>query len=193
MVESSISSSSSSYTYLTDCKSSFQIHNILPPSSNPLTLTLNHFLLLLLLLLFSPFIAFFFFNLKLDTPSPIFILPWSLLLLLKLLLGNPIHKESVILMPAFGVQIETHYTRGRVSRRFIAVDKILKPVLLECVTPATCYWNLSLIVQGEQQLISVFKVLRPPAKMLVPIWKALCAVTTDNDKEEESSKENCRG
>ncbi|XP_062102787.1 uncharacterized protein LOC133812948 [Humulus lupulus] len=180
MVKSSISS----YSYLCDCKTSFERHHILPPSTNTLTLTLNHFLRLLLLL---PFIAFFFFNVSLN--SPIFIVLWSLLLLLKLLLGNPIRKESVVLMPAFGVQLETHYASGRVSRQFIPVDKILKPVLLECVTPLTCYWNLSLIVRGEAQLISVFKVLRPPAKMLVPIWKALCAGTIDDDKEESSSKE----
>ena len=86
-----------------------------------------------------------------------------------------------MVMPAFGVQLETHYLRfisfsfltnptfhlfsyfsmacsGKVSRRFIPVDKILKPVLLECVTPFTCYWNLSLILRGEAEMTSVFKV-----------------------------------
>ncbi|CAL5371408.1 unnamed protein product [Camellia sinensis] len=40
-------------------------------------------------------------------------------------------KESIIIMPAFGVQLETHYSRE----------------------------------------------LHPPVKMLIPIWKALCAAT----------------
>lgn len=78
-------------------------------------------------------------------------------------------------MPAFGVQLETHYTSGRIIRRFIPAGEILKPVLLECVTPVTCYWSLSLLVRGKEELVLVFKELHPPMKMLLPIWKALCA------------------
>ncbi|KAJ1403846.1 GPI-GlcNAc transferase complex, PIG-H component, conserved domain [Sesbania bispinosa] len=91
-------------------------------------------------------------------------------------------KESVVIMPAFGVQLETHYVSGKVIRCFVPIDKILKPVLLECVTPVTCYWTLSLIVRGESELVLVFKNLRPPVKMLVHVWKALCAAT--DGKEE---------
>lgn len=47
---------------------------------------------------------------------------------------------------------------GQVTRRFVPIDKILKPVLLECVTPVTCYWSLSFIVHGEADLVLVFKV-----------------------------------
>nr|GMC94728.1 Phosphatidylinositol N-acetylglucosaminyltransferase subunit H like [Ipomoea batatas] len=78
-------------------------------------------------------------------------------------------------MPGFGVQLETQYRSGRIIRRFVPSSKILKPVLNECVTPVTCYWSLSLIIHGEEQLLVVFKELRPPVKTLVPIWKALCA------------------
>ncbi|XP_058187208.1 uncharacterized protein LOC131304112 isoform X3 [Rhododendron vialii] len=105
---------------------------------------------------------------------------WSLLLsatLVVVFLRKPVEKESVIIMPAFGVQLETHYRRGRTIHRFIPIDKILKPVLSECVTPVTCYWSLSLIVREEEELVLVFKELRPPVKMLIPIWKALCAAT----------------
>ncbi|CAH9105207.1 unnamed protein product [Cuscuta epithymum] len=84
-------------------------------------------------------------------------------------------RESVIIFPAFGVQIETQYQSGRIVRRFVPTCKIMKPVLNECVTPITCYWTLSLIIHGEEDLLLVFKVLRPSAKILVPIWKALCA------------------
>ncbi|KAB2036448.1 hypothetical protein ES319_D03G001700v1 [Gossypium barbadense] len=83
--------------------------------------------------------------------------------------------ESVIIMPAFGVQLETHCTSGRIIRRFIPAGEILKPVLLECVTPVTCYWSLSLLVRGKEELVLVFKELHPPMKMLLPVWKALCA------------------
>lgn len=48
--------------------------------------------------------------------------------------------------------------RGRTIHRFIPIDKILKPVLSECVTPVTCYWSLSLIVREEEELVLVFKV-----------------------------------
>ncbi|XP_061346122.1 uncharacterized protein LOC133291804 isoform X2 [Gastrolobium bilobum] len=102
--------------------------------------------------------------------------------LVKLLLGKPIKKESVVIMPAFGVQLETHYMSGKVTRYFVPIDKILKPVLLECVTPVTCYWTLSLIIRGESEMVLVFKNLRPPVKMLVHVWKALCAAT--GSKEE---------
>ncbi|CAK9137032.1 unnamed protein product [Ilex paraguariensis] len=78
-------------------------------------------------------------------------------------------------MPALGVQLETHYGSRKIIRRFVPISKILKPVLNECVTPVTCYWSLSLIVGGEDELTLVFKELNPPVKMLVPIWKALCA------------------
>ncbi|KAL3844709.1 hypothetical protein ACJIZ3_002112 [Penstemon smallii] len=93
-------------------------------------------------------------------------------------------KESVIILPAFGVQLETFYMRhffglvqvsGRTVRHFVPIDKILKPVLNECVTPVTCYWSLSLIIREQEQLLLVFKELYPPISMLVPIWKALCA------------------
>ncbi|KAK8607392.1 hypothetical protein V6N13_053129 [Hibiscus sabdariffa] len=85
------------------------------------------------------------------------------------------HSESVIIMPAFGVQLETHYASGKIICGFIPAGEILKPVLLECVTPVTCYWSLSLLVRGKEELVLVFKELRPPMKMLLPIWKALCA------------------
>lgn len=108
---------------------------------------------------------------------------WSFVLdifLVKLMLQKPVEKESVIVMPALGVQLETHYRSGKITRRFVPIDKILKPVLSECVTPVTCYWSLSFIVRGEAELMLVFKELRPPVKMLVPIWKALCAATGSN-------------
>ncbi|XP_020216012.1 uncharacterized protein LOC109799794 [Cajanus cajan] len=102
--------------------------------------------------------------------------------LVKLLLGKPVKKESVVIMPAFGVQLETHYVSGKIIRCFVPIDKILKPVLIECVTPVTCYWTLSLIIRGESEMVLVFKNLRPPMKMLVHVWKALCAAT--GSKEE---------
>ncbi|WJX17734.1 hypothetical protein P8452_07611 [Trifolium repens] len=105
--------------------------------------------------------------------------------LVKLLLRKPVNKESVVIMPAFGVQLETHYMSGKVVRCFVPIDKILKPVLLECVTPVTCYWTLSLIVRDESEMVLVFRNLRPPIKMLVRVWKALCAAT---DNKEETSE-----
>ncbi|XP_059645658.1 uncharacterized protein LOC132287155 [Cornus florida] len=121
--------------------------------------------------------AFFLFLLK---DKSITFLLWSILFsgfIVKQFLRKPIEKESVIIFPAFGVQLETQYGSGRTIRRFVPIGKILKPVLNECVTPVTCYWCLSLIVRGEEELMLVFKGLRPPVKMLVPIWKALCAAT----------------
>ncbi|XP_047324504.1 uncharacterized protein LOC124928024 [Impatiens glandulifera] len=102
--------------------------------------------------------------------TAIFILKW---------VRPKVVKESVVIMPAFGIQHETHYTRGRTIRRFIPMHKILKPVLAECLTPMTCYWTLSLLMHGrEEELILVFKDLRPPVGILVPVWKALCAAAT---------------
>ncbi|XP_022971392.1 uncharacterized protein LOC111470129 [Cucurbita maxima] len=120
-------------------------------------------------------LAFCFFILK---GQSIFVVLWCWVLnvlFAKKLFKGTVEKESVMVMPNFGVQLETHYTSGKVICRFVPVDKILKPVLHECVTPVTCYWSLSLIIQGEDKLLLVFKELRPPVKMLVPIWKALCA------------------
>ncbi|KAI5556261.1 hypothetical protein BDE02_18G022200 [Populus trichocarpa] len=105
------------------------------------------------------------------------VLLWSFFLsvfLVKLMFWKGVMKESVMVMPTFGVQLETHYLSGRIVRRFVPIDKILKPVLLECVSPITCYWSLSLLLRGEAELMLVFKELQPPVKMLIPIWKALC-------------------
>ncbi|XP_042516026.1 phosphatidylinositol N-acetylglucosaminyltransferase subunit H isoform X2 [Macadamia integrifolia] len=93
-------------------------------------------------------------------------------------------KESVVVMPTFGVQLETHYGSGRIIHRFVPLGKILKPLLNECVTPVTCYWSLALIIRGESELMLVFQELRPPVKMLVPIWKALCAATDSKESSD---------
>ncbi|XP_059462106.1 uncharacterized protein LOC132191111 [Corylus avellana] len=85
--------------------------------------------------------------------------------------------ESVVIIPAFGVQLEAHYWSGRVVRSFVPIDKIMKPVLNENVTPFTCYWSLALLVGGKKELMLAFKAVQPPVKLLVPIWRALRAAT----------------
>ncbi|CAL4895515.1 unnamed protein product [Urochloa decumbens] len=55
--------------------------------------------------------------------------------------------------------------------------EILKPLINECVTPVTCYWSLALLLRDEEELLLVFQKSRPPVKMLVPVWKALCTLT----------------
>ncbi|GMN28684.1 hypothetical protein TIFTF001_002141 [Ficus carica] len=154
------------------------IHHIVAPKNG-----VRAFLVCFSALLLVPF-SFYLFLLQ---GYSILIVLWSFVieaLLLKLMLWNAVKKESVLVMPAFGVQLETHYVSGKVNRRFIPVDKILKPVLLECVTPVTCYWSLCLVLYGEAELTSVFERLRQPVKKLVPIWKALCEAT---NKEESSN------
>ncbi|KAM0918893.1 hypothetical protein ACQ4PT_008610 [Festuca glaucescens] len=93
---------------------------------------------------------------------------------------KPVKKESLMIMPAFGIQLEQHFWSGRVHRQFVPVSKLLKPLLNECVTPVTCYWSLALLLRDENELMLVFKKLHPPVKMLVPIWKALCAFTNSD-------------
>ncbi|XP_015573875.2 uncharacterized protein LOC8260903 isoform X2 [Ricinus communis] len=172
MVE--LSTTSRGYTYIHDCKlpcKAIDTHHIIVRKSNRKRLMVC--LLGFVLLAYASFL----FLLK---DISITILLWSFLLvaiLVKFLFLMPVAKESVIVMPAFGVQLETHYMSGRIDRRFIPIGKILKPVLLECVTPVTCYWSLSLILHGETELTLVFKELRSPVKMLVPIWKALCSAS----------------
>ncbi|KAL5706045.1 hypothetical protein ACHQM5_024331 [Ranunculus cassubicifolius] len=105
---------------------------------------------------------------------------WNLLLgvfMFKAWSGKTIKKECVVIMPGFGVQLETHYKSGKVKRRFVPIGNILKPVLYECVTPFTCYWSLALILRGEAEVKLVFRELQPPVRMLVPVWKALCGAT----------------
>ncbi|KAL1215631.1 hypothetical protein V5N11_024180 [Cardamine amara subsp. amara] len=118
--------------------------------------------------------------------NPVRLLSWICILsgfLVMLQSRKTVKKESVIIMPTFGIQLETQYLSGKIVSRFIPIGKILKPVLVECVTPVTCYWSLSLFLRGEDQLTLVFKELRPPLKMLVPIWKALCAVIGTDQSE----------
>ncbi|KAF9607940.1 hypothetical protein IFM89_003860 [Coptis chinensis] len=97
--------------------------------------------------------------------------------------GKLAKKESVVIMPGFGVQLETHYKSGKVIRSFVPIGNILRPVLNECVTPVTCYWSLALIMHGEAELMLVFRELQPPVKMLVPIWKALLVATGSKETQ----------
>lgn len=64
---------------------------------------------------------------------------------------------------------------GRTTRRFFPIGKILRPVLLECVTPLTCYWSLSLIVRDEGELMLVFKVKSSLFQLVIlrsrMVWK----------------------
>ncbi|KAJ4898893.1 phosphatidylinositolglycan-related [Raphanus sativus] len=130
-------------------------------------------------------LAFIMFFL-LGKDNPVRDLSWSCLLsgfFVMIQSRKFVKKESVIIMATLGIQLETQYLSGKTVTRFIPIGKILKPVLVECVTPVTCYWSLSLFLRGEEELTLVFKELRPSLKMLVPIRKALCAVTgTDQSK-----------
>ncbi|KAL6847987.1 hypothetical protein ACP4OV_022115 [Aristida adscensionis] len=92
----------------------------------------------------------------------------------KCLRYNPVKKESLVIMPGFGVQLEQHLEIGRVHRQFVPIAKILKPLLNESVTPVTCYWSLVLLLRNEYELKLVFNELHPPVQILVPIWKSLC-------------------
>ncbi|KAI3805649.1 hypothetical protein L1987_28214 [Smallanthus sonchifolius] len=131
------------------------------------------YLFAILLVAYAAFLHF-------EKGKPVTTVIWTFFfgaVLVKFFIWRPIVKESVIIMPEFGVQLETHYGSGRINRCFIPVSKILKSVLNEHVTPVTCCWCLSLLIRDENELTLVFKKSRPPLKMLVPIWKALCAAT----------------
>lgn len=56
------------------------------------------------------------------------------------------------------ILIQQFVYSGKTVRQFVPISRILKPVLTECVTPVTCYWSLSLIIRGEEELMLVFKV-----------------------------------
>ncbi|KAI3754245.1 hypothetical protein L1987_54024 [Smallanthus sonchifolius] len=147
------------------------------------------YLIALLLVAHAVFLHF-------EKGEPVTAVIWSFFfgaVLVKFFIWRPIVKESVIIMPEFGVQLETHYGSGRIKRRFIPVSKNLKPVLNEHVTPVTCCWCLSLLIRDENELTLVFKKFRPPLKMLVPIWKALCAATDCKESFEFQEDGQARG
>ncbi|KAF9681243.1 hypothetical protein SADUNF_Sadunf06G0205300 [Salix dunnii] len=160
------------YGYLHECKwplEAIDMHHVVVRKSNA-----KGFIVCLSALIAVANAASYLFLVK---DKSFTILLWGFLLsvlLVKVMFWNHVMKESVVVMPTFGVQLETHYVSGRIVHRFIPIGKILKPVLLECVSPVTCYWSLSLLLHGEAELTLVFKELRPPVKMLIPIWKALC-------------------
>ncbi|XP_027360956.1 uncharacterized protein LOC113869043 isoform X4 [Abrus precatorius] len=154
MVKFSISNAR--YTYIHDEKypsKDVDIHHIVLKRSSAKYLFVYATTLLVLVC------ALYLYVLKEKSVSIVY---YSLLFdmfLVKLFLLKPIKKESVVIMPAFGVQLETHYVSGKITRCFVPIDKILKPILLECVTPMTCYWTLSLIVREKSEMVLVFKVV----------------------------------
>ncbi|KAJ8754781.1 hypothetical protein K2173_012170 [Erythroxylum novogranatense] len=175
------------YIYLHDHKypcQSFDVHHVVVRKSNLKGFLLHFFVLIL--------VTNAFYLILFNKGGSIIIFFWSFLLgatLVKVMIWRSIVKESMLIMPSFGVQLQTHYRSGRTVHRFIPISKILKPVLVECVTPVTCFWSLSLILCGEEDQILVFKKLRPPLKILVPVWKALRAAT---DREERAWEIVCQ-
>lgn len=83
-------------------------------------------------------------------------------------------EEVIVVMPTLGVQLETVYHSKKVHRRFVPLQKIVAPVINEAVSPVTCYFYLALLLRSEDTLVLTFLRLRPPLKMLVPIWRSLC-------------------
>ncbi|GMY28080.1 phosphatidylinositol n-acetylglucosaminyltransferase subunit h [Fagus crenata] len=156
-----------------DCEGPHQLdsHHIVIQRNSAWVFLAHLFVLLL-------FIKAFYLCLLNGTLGTIFLLSMlSSACFVKSYYDTLIEKESVVIMPALGVQLEAHSWSGRVVRSFIPIDKILKPVLNENVTPNTCYWSLVLLVSGKKELILAFKAVQPPVRLLVPIWKALCAAT----------------
>lgn len=100
------------------------------------------------------------------------ILAYSLFTLVRL--RNVVEEESVVVMPTFGVQLETSYFSGKVHREFVPLKRILAAVINEAVTPTCCYYYLALLLRDDSKLVLAFKEVRPPLNMLIPIWKALC-------------------
>ncbi|ESQ53546.1 hypothetical protein EUTSA_v10026286mg [Eutrema salsugineum] len=181
----SLSLSNKRYTYIHESESeptsgAIDIHHVIINGSRTTGYGRRRGLAFFLVLLA---ISIYFF---LGKENPVRTLSWSCLFsgfFVMVQSRKFVKKESVIIMPTFGIQLETQYLSGKTVSRFIPIGKILKPVLVECVTPVTCYWSLSLFLRGEEQLTLVFKELRPSLKMLVPIWKALCAVIGTDESE----------
>ncbi|KAL5202341.1 hypothetical protein ABZP36_013293 [Zizania latifolia] len=160
--------SSGMYTYNHHSDSGFDIHEIFVKTSRSRVLLSYIGVVFLLANVCQPLLS----KEGLSSSSV-----WSItfgILVAKCLQYKPVKKESVVIMPTFGVQLEIHFWSGKVHRRFVPIGKILKPLLNECVTPVTCYWSLALLLRDEEELMLVFQKSHPPVKMLVPVWKALC-------------------
>ncbi|CAA6661858.1 unnamed protein product [Spirodela intermedia] len=174
---SKIACSDSRYTYYREIRNgslqTIDVHEIIVARSNGRIIFLCASILLLLLHVSN--LAYL-----MNQESQVIYIVGALLLSILVIISSQlrvVQKERVVIMPAFGVQLETYYWSGRVSRRLLSVGKILRPVLNEIVTPVRCYWSLALVLDGHEELMPVFQESQPPVKMLAPIWKALCAAT----------------
>ncbi|XP_015692837.1 LOW QUALITY PROTEIN: uncharacterized protein LOC102704801 [Oryza brachyantha] len=176
---------SGKYTYNHHCDNGFDIHEIFVKRSRFRVLLSYIGKVFLLATVCQPFLS----KEGLSSGSV-----WSIIfgiLIAKCLQYKPVKKESVVIMPTFGVQLEIHFWSGRAHRHFVPIGKILKPLLNECVTPVTCYWSLALLVRDKEELMLVFQKSHPPVKMLVPVWKALCTfLNSDCQTSSAFSKPN---
>ncbi|EYU31165.1 hypothetical protein ABFS82_08G239200 [Erythranthe guttata] len=177
------------YKYVHDVKmgppEAIDIHHIIFESRGAVYLAFFRYALLFAIVALLLFQNTMSFPQLLTPDNPVSIVLWSFTfasLLVRQLLRKQVEKGTVIILPAFGIQLETSYRSGTTVRRFVPMGKILKPVLNECLTPVTCYWSLSLILRGEEELLLVFKELYPPVTMLVPIWKAVCGAINDEKR-----------
>ncbi|KAG8084897.1 hypothetical protein GUJ93_ZPchr0010g11112 [Zizania palustris] len=135
--------SSVMYTYNHRSDSGFDIHEIFVKKSRSRVLLSNIGFVFLLANVCQSFLS----KERLSLSSL-----WSItfgILVTKCLQYKPVKKESVVIMPTFEVQLETHFWSGKVHRHFVSIGKILKPELNEGVTPVTCYWSLTLFLRDE--------------------------------------------
>ncbi|KAL6897792.1 hypothetical protein ACP4OV_006751 [Aristida adscensionis] len=143
--------SSGVYTYKHHCEMGLDIHEIFVKKSRARVLLSYIGMLFLLINVSQQLLA----KERLCLGSA-----WNItfaIVVAKCLQYKPVKKESVVIMPTFGVQLEIHFWSGRVDRHFVPIGKILKPLLNECVTPVTCYWSLALLLRDEEELLLVFQ------------------------------------
>uniref|UniRef100_A0A0E0KYX8 Phosphatidylinositol N-acetylglucosaminyltransferase subunit H conserved domain-containing protein n=1 Tax=Oryza punctata TaxID=4537 RepID=A0A0E0KYX8_ORYPU len=148
--------SSGMYSYNHHCDNGFDVHEIFVKRSTFWVILSYIGMVFLLASVCQPFLS----KEGLSTGSV-----WSIafgILVAKCLQYKPVKKESVVIMPTFGVQLEIHFWSGRVHRHFVPIGKILKPLLNECVTPVTCYWSLALLLRDEEELRLVFQFSSTP-------------------------------
>lgn len=145
-------------------------HRIIVKKRSKLRARLVHFFSLCLVLALAYSLLFSVFPVAVG-------LQWLVLiygLFTLVLQRNAVEEEVVVILPTFGIQLETSYFSGQVRRQFVPLKHILAAVINEAVTPTSCYYYLALLLRDNSKLVLAFKEVRPPLSMLIPIWKALC-------------------
>jgi len=100
-----------------------------------------------------------------------------------------VQAESVTVMQQVGVLLQTHFTSGRVERRFLEWNAIDSIIINEAVSSCEVFFYMAFILTDKDRLTVVFPRLLPKLAMLEEVYNGMHGMVSqrENSMEHETS------